>query len=108
MHEQKFGKLKNLIVKCLDKHKAENITVINLENKSDITDFMIIATGRSTKHISSTAELVIENIKDEGFFCLSEGLNKSDWVLIDAFSVIVHIFNQEKRELYSLEKLWNE
>ena len=106
--KQNSEALKDLIVKTLDKFKVEKVTVLNLANKTDIADYMIIATGRSTKHISSTADLVITAIKDNGFPCLSEGLNNSDWVLVDAFSVIVHIFNEEKRNIYDLEKLWSE
>lgn len=98
--------LKDLITDTLYEHKAENIVVINLKDKSDIAEYMIIATGRSNKHVSSTAELVIDKVKNQGRKCLVEGMNNSDWVLIDAFDVLVHIFNQEKRELYALEKLW--
>lgn len=98
--------LKDLIVACLEEHKAENITVIDLHNKSDIADFMIIATGRSNKHVSSTAEYVIELIKNNGKRCSVEGMDTSDWVLVDSMDILVHIFNKEKRELYALEKLW--
>ena len=98
--------LKDIIIATLNKYKAENITVIDLKNKSDIADFMIIATGRSNKHVSSTAEFVIEQIKDRGKPCLTEGMKNGDWVLVDAFDIIVHIFNKEKREYYALEQLW--
>lgn len=98
--------LKDIIVATLDKYKAEDITVINLKNKSDIADFMIIATGRSNKHVASTAELVIAEIKKLNKSYFIEGMDNADWVLIDVFDILVHIFNKEKRELYSLEKLW--
>jgi ribosome-associated protein len=98
--------LKDLIVTTLDKHKAEDIVVIDLKNKSDIADFMVIATGRSNKHTASTAELVIKEIKDNGRRCSVEGIEAGDWVLVDTMDILVHLFNKEKRELYALEKLW--
>lgn len=98
--------LKDIIVDALNEHKAENITVIDLKNKSDIADFMIIATGRSNKHAASTAEIAVKYIKDNGHRCSVEGLETGDWVLIDTMDILVHIFNKEKRELYALEKLW--
>lgn len=100
--------LKDIIIATLDKYKAEDIVVIDLKNKSDIADFMIIATGRSSKHVVSTAEFVIAEIKNVGMPCLVEGMKNSDWVLIDALDILVHIFNKEKREHYSLEKLWQD
>lgn len=98
--------LKESIINVLNKHKAENITVIDLKGKSDIAEFMIIATGRSNKHVSSTAEFVIDEIKNRGNKCLTEGLKNSDWVLIDAMDILVNIFNRESREHYALEQLW--
>ncbi len=98
--------LKDLIITALENHKAENVIVIDLKNKSDIADFMIIATGRSNKHSASTAELIIKQIKDNGRRCSVEGMETGDWVLIDTMDILVHIFNKEKRELFALEKLW--
>ena len=98
--------LKDIIVATLDKYKAENITVIDLKRKSDIADFMIIATGRSNKHVSSTAEFVIAEIKNRGNKCIIEGMKNSDWVLIDTMDILVHIFSKESREHYALEQLW--
>ncbi len=98
--------LKDLIIATLEKHKAENIIVIDLNNKSDIADFMIIATGRSNKHSASTAEFVISEIKDHGRRCSVEGIETGDWVLVDTMDILVHIFNKEKREIFALEKLW--
>ncbi len=106
MSSSSIIELKDIIVSTLDEHKAENITVIDLKNKSDIADFMIIATGRSNKHVASTADYVIEQIKNRGNQCLVEGMENSDWVLIDSLDILVHIFNKEKRELYALEQLW--
>ncbi len=98
--------LKEIIVATLDKHKAEDIVVIDLKNKSDIADFMLIATARSSKHASSVAELVIKELKDNDTACSVEGIETGDWVLIDTMDILVHIFNKEKRELFALEKLW--
>ncbi len=98
--------LKDLIITVLDKYKAEDVTIIDLKNKSDIADFMIIATGRSNKHAASTAELVIKQVKDNGRRCSVEGMETGDWVLIDTMDILVHIFNKEKRELFALENLW--
>ncbi len=98
--------LKDLIVTTLESSKAENITVIDLKSKSDIADFMIIATGRSNKHVASVAELVMDQIKEVGCKYFVEGMSSSDWVLIDTLDVIVHVFSKEKRDLYSLEQLW--
>lgn len=100
------SELKDVIVATLDQHKAEDITVIDLKNKSDIADFMVIATGRSNKHAASIAELVIKQVKDNGRRCSVEGMETGDWVLIDTMDILVHLFNKEKRELYALEKLW--
>lgn len=98
--------LKDLIVSTLENNKAENIAVIDLKSKSDIADFMIIATGRSNKHVASVAELVMDQIKAVGCKYFVEGMSNPDWVLIDTLDVIVHIFSKEKRDLYSLEQIW--
>lgn len=98
--------LKDLVVSLLDKHKAEDITVIDLKNKSSIADFMVIATGRSNKHVASTAEIIVDELKKLDKKCLVEGMKNSDWVLIDTMDVLVHIFSKESREHYALEKLW--
>ncbi len=101
-----IAELRDIIVETLEQHKAENITVIDLKNKSDIADFMIIATGRSSKHVASTADFVMEQIKARGGQYLVEGMNNSDWVLIDTLDIIVHLFSKEKRDHYALEQLW--
>ena len=98
--------LRDAIIATLEKHKAENVTIIDLKGKSDIADFMIIATCRSSKHVSSTADFVVEQIKERDGQYIIEGMGNSDWVLIDTLDVIVHLFSREKRELYALEQLW--
>lgn len=98
--------LKDLIIETLDKNKAEDIAIIDLKDKSNIADFMIIATGRSNKHVSSVAQILVQKIKETNRKYAVEGLDYGDWVLIDTMDILVHLFNKEKRELYALEKLW--
>jgi len=98
--------LRDIIINTLEEHKAENIAIIDLNGKSDIADFMIIATGRSSKHVASTADFVMEKIKARGGQYLVEGMSNSDWVLIDTLDIIVHLFSKEKRDHYALEQLW--
>ena len=98
--------LRDIIVHTLEEHKAEDIVVIDLKNKSDIADFMIVATGRSTKHVSSTADFIMEKVKARGNPYIVEGMGNSEWVLIDTLDIITHLFTKEKRDLYALEKLW--
>lgn len=95
------------ILSSLDDDKAEDVVQIDLRGKTEIGDYMIIATGRSTRQVSSMAEKLIDKIKqDFGFTCKVEGKDTGDWVLIDSGDVIVHIFRPEVREFYQLEKMW--
>lgn len=92
----------------LDDDKAENILEINLLGKSSIADAMIIASGRSQRHVASLADHLVRKLKDEGIGKPRvEGLPSADWVLIDAGDVIVHIFRPEVREFYNLERIWS-
>ena len=87
--------------------KAEDIVVIDLEGKSSIADFMVIATGRSKRHVAATAGHLIERLKAAGLKPVpNEGLRQGDWVLVDAGDVIVHLFRPEVRDFYNLEKMW--
>lgn len=95
-----------IVVETLDEGKAEDLTVIDLQGKSSIANQMVIASGTSQRHVASLAEKVQEKLKAAGYFSMSEGEEKADWVLIDAFDVIVHIFKPEVREFYNLEKMW--
>ena len=95
------------ILMRLEDNKALDIVSIDLEGKSDIADFLVIATGTSNRHVSSLSENLITELKKDGIKdIIAEGINKSDWVLIDSGDVIVHIFRKEVREFYNLEKLW--
>ena len=97
------------IEKILDNNKAKNVTSINLKNKSFIADYMIIASGTSSRHLQSLSEILVTELKKLGLDnCRIEGRDSSDWKLVDAQDVIVHIFHPEKREFYDLEKMWSE
>ena len=101
--------IKRNIEKILDSNKAINITTINLKNKSYIADYMIIASGTSSRHLQSLSEILVTELKKLGLDnCRMEGKNSNDWKLVDAYDVIVHIFHPEKREFYNLEKMWSE
>ena len=101
--------IKNNIEKILDNNKAGNITTINLKNKSYIADYMIIASGTSSRHLQSLSEILVIELKKLGIDdCKIEGRDSTDWKLVDAHDVIVHIFHPEKREFYDLEKMWSE
>ena len=101
--------IKNNIEKILDNNKAQNIISINLKNKSYIADFMIVASGTSSRHLQSLSEILVSELKKLGLDnCRIEGKDSNDWKLVDAYDVIVHIFHPEKREFYDLEKMWSE
>ena len=88
--------------------KAEDIVTIDLDGKTTIADFMVIASGRSKRHVNAVAERLLKQLKDDGTPALAaEGRENSDWVLIDAGDIIVHVFRPEVRALYNLEKMWS-
>ena len=91
----------------LDDSKAEDIVVIDLEGKSSIADQMIIASGRSQRHVAAIADHVVRHLKDEGRTGTRvEGLPNADWVLIDTGDIVIHLFRPEVREFYNLERIW--
>ncbi len=96
-----------IIEKTLDEGKAEDVAVIDLRGKTSIANEMVVASGTSDRHVIAMAQKIIQNLKNAGCTCSSEGMEKGDWVLIDAFDVIVHIFRPEVRGFYNLEKMWN-
>ena len=105
----KIHDLKNKILKILDNNKALDVVSIELEGKSSIADYMIVASGTSSRHIQALSEQVLEEFKKSGIInCKIEGTDSSDWKLIDGIDLIVHIFNPEKRKFYELEKMWSE
>ena len=93
----------------LEDGKAEEIVAIDLQGKSDIADFIVIATGRSQRQVAALAQRVSEGLKAAGHTKIGvEGLRQGEWVLIDAGDVIVHLFRPEARSYYNLEKMWGE
>ncbi|MDE2229925.1 MAG: ribosome silencing factor [Alphaproteobacteria bacterium] len=95
--------------KTLDDGKAEEIAVIDLENKSALADYMVIASGRSQRQITALAERLLDVLHEAGYRHLSvEGLSHGEWVLVDAGDIIVHLFRPEQRAHYNLEKMWGE
>lgn len=96
------------IVHWLDEAKAEDVVTIDLKGKSSIGDYMVIATGRSDRHVGAIADQIQRKLKEHGFGRVRvEGTEACDWVLIDAIDVIVHVFRPEVREFYNLEKMWS-
>ena len=103
------AKIKNYIEEILDNNKAQKIYSIDLKKKSYIADYMIIASGTSSRHLQSLSEILVIELKKLGIDdCKIEGRDSTDWKLVDAHDVIVHIFHPEKREFYDLEKMWSE
>ena len=101
--------LKTVILNTLDSNKALDIISIDLKNKSTMADYMIIASGTSSRHIHALSEQVLEKFKANGVQNSKiEGKESVDWKLVDGIDLIVHIFNPEKRKFYELEKIWSE
>ncbi len=105
--EEMAKEILSLVQTSLDDGKAEDVTVIDLEGKSSIASYMVVASGTSNRHVASLAENMQLKLKEKGYSSIAEGMEKADWVLIDAYDVIVHIFRPEVREFYSLEKMWS-
>ena len=109
MQLKEINQLKNEIEKILNENKAMEIKSINLKDKTSIADFMIIASGDSSRHIQALSEILLEALKKKGVQnCRLEGRKSNEWKLIDAINIIIHIFHPEKRKFYDLEKLWSE
>ena len=109
MQTKKINQLKKEIENILNDNKAMEITSINLKDKTSIADFMIVASGNSSRHIQALSEKLVDELKKKGISnCRLEGRNSNDWKLIDAIDIIVHIFHPEKRKFYNLEKMWSE
>ncbi len=100
-------KLLSITCKSLEDGKAIGIKKISLKNRSSIADFMIIASGNSSRQVASLANNLIKNFRDNNIETRKpEGLRNSDWVLIDAYDLIIHLFRPEVRDFYALEKMW--
>ena len=105
----KITDLKQTIIQTLDINKAQEIISIDLKDKSSMADYMIIASGTSSRHIQALSEQVLEKLKDNGIReSKIEGKDSTEWKLVDGIDLIVHIFHPEKRKFYELEKMWSE
>ena len=105
----KILSLKKIIIDTLDINKAKDIVSIDLKDKSSMADYMIIASGTSSRHIQSLSEQVLEKLKDNGIKNSKiEGKESNEWKLVDGIDLIIHIFHPEKRKFYELEKMWSE
>ena len=101
--------LKTTIEQILNANKAIDVSSIDLKGKSSVADYMIIASGTSSRHLQALSEMILEKLKKEGVSnCRLEGKDSNEWKLIDGIDIIIHIFNPEKRKFYNLEKMWSE
>ena len=101
--------LKTIIEQILNDNKAIDVSSIDLKGKSSIADYMIVASGTSSRHLQALSEMILEKLKKEGVSnCRLEGKDSNEWKLIDGIDIIIHIFNPEKRKYYNLEKMWSE
>ena len=99
--------LLKVVIDSLEDDKAEDIVTIDLRGRSEMGDFMVIASGRSTRQVAAIAEKLADRLKqDHGILSKTEGKETADWVLIDTGDVIVHVFRPEVRDFYQLEKMW--
>ncbi len=106
LEQDEAEKILDIITKSLDDGKANDVVVIDLQGKTSIANYMVVASGTSQRHVASLADQIQMKLKAAGYKSTIEGEEKADWVLIDAFDVIVHIFKPEVREFYSIEKMW--
>ena len=105
----KISDLKSVVIDTLDLNKALDIVTIDLKDKSSMADYMIIASGTSSRHLQSLSEQVLEKLKDNGIKNSKiEGKESNEWKLVDGIDLIVHIFHPEKRKFYEIEKIWSE
>lgn len=101
--------LLKLVLASLDEAKAEKIVTIDLAGKSSLGDYMVIASGRTDRHVGAVAEQLQRKLREEGYGKVRiEGEKQCDWVLVDAGGIIVHVFRPEVREFYNLEKMWSQ
>ena len=105
----KIDSLKQVVLDTLDQNKAQDIISIDLKDKSSMAEYMIIASGTSSRHIQALSEQVLDKFKKNGLIdSRIEGKDSTEWKLVDGIDLIVHIFHPEKRKFYELEKMWSE
>ncbi len=108
MIEDAAAKISEIVLARLDDDKAEDVVVIDLQGKSPLADTIIVASGRSARHVSALSDHILRTLKEGGFGKAQvEGLPQADWVLIDVGDVIVHLFRPEVRAFYQIEKIWS-
>jgi len=101
--------LKQLVIGSLEEMKGNEIVVLDVQGSTSVTDFMIIASGTSTRHVASLANNVVVNVKEQGVRPLGvEGQSGSEWVLVDLGDIVVHIMQPATRQFYDLERLWSD
>lgn len=106
--QSRIGALEDLILTRLDEDKAQDVVFIDLKDKSSVADGLIIASGRSHRHVGALADRLLRTLKEQGYGrARVEGLPSCDWVLIDAGDVIIHLFRPEVRSFYNIEKIWS-
>lgn len=106
--QSRISALEDLILARLDDDKAQDVVFIDLKGKSAVADGLIVASGRSHRHVGAMADHLLRALKEEGYGrCRVEGLPHCDWVLIDTGDVIVHLFRPEVRSFYNIEKIWS-
>ena len=109
MQIKEINQLKREIENILNDNKAIKVKSIDLKDKTSIADFMIVASGNSSRHIQALSEILLEELKKKGIEnCRLEGHSSNEWKLIDAIDIIIHIFHPEKRKFYDLERMWSE
>lgn len=97
-----------LVLESLEEDKAEDVVSIDLTGKTPIADHMVVASGRSQRHVGAVADHLVRRLKEAGFGTTQvEGMKQGDWVLIDGGDVVIHVFRPEVREFYRLEKMWS-
>lgn len=107
VEQDEADQILDIITASLDDGKANDVVVMDLQGKTSIANYMVVASGTSQRHVAALADQIFMKLKAAGFKSSVEGEEKADWVLIDAFDVIVHIFKPEVREFYSIEKMWS-
>lgn len=106
--QSRITALEDLILARLDDDKAQDVVFIDLKGKSPVADGLIVASGRSQRHVGAMADHLLRALKEAGYGrCRVEGLPSADWVLIDAGDVVVHLFRPEVRSFYNIEKIWS-
>jgi ribosome-associated protein len=106
--QSRITALEDLVLNRLDEDKAQDVVFIDLKGKSPVADGLIVASGRSQRHVGAMADHLLRTLKEAGYGkCRVEGMPHADWVLIDAGDVIVHLFRPEVRSFYNIEKIWS-